>query len=255
MKITHDIKTALWCGPAAISAVTGRPTSEIMALARYVTGKQTVKGLKVGALKAILNRLGYRTDEIFSAGLEFCAGNPNWKPTLAKWTRANAKAFAKLPCIVLVTNHYVTVKGRTLIDTFVRDGAPLKKAPWRRARVARVLRDERVEGPVFQVPPPLPKLEPTNGDYRRKTQALARKFGVDVSCENGTDVIWVYPPPSLTSEEDDCHAGDHAAYDWREALARVEDYVRDLGKPRPSQAPDVSTLGKAVALFRQPQQQ
>lgn len=231
MKITHDIKTALWCGPAAISAVTGEPTSKIMELARYVTGKPTVKGLSVGALKGVLSRLGYRVDDVYSFGSVFCqTGGTATAPTLAKWTRENAATFSKLPCVVLVSNHYVTVKGRTLIDNHVPTGAPLKKAPWRRARVARVLRVEKVEGPVFQVPPPPPKVEPTSGEYRRKTQALARKFGVDVSCENGLDVIWVYPPPSLQSEDDDRHAGDHAAYDWKEALGRVQDYVTDLGK-------------------------
>jgi hypothetical protein len=229
MKITHDIKTALWCGPAAISAVTGRPTSEIMALARHFTGKKTVKGLSVRALRQVLNALGYRTDEIFSAGLEFCAGNPNWKPTLAKWTKENAKAFSKLPCVVLVSNHYVTVKGRQLVDTFTPgfEPVPLKKAPWRRARVAKVLRVEKTEGPVFVPPPPFKPVVETAG--RGAVLRLARQYNIEVDDQQKEfDQIWIYPPPALTDGALDRFDGDHCVFDWADAMQRVKGYISDL---------------------------
>src|SRR5688572_20955201 len=230
MRIRNDIKTVLWCGPAAVAAVTDRPVSEVMALARHFTGKRSPKGMHPGTLKAVLNALGYTTTEVFSAGLEFCAGNPQWNPTLAKWTRENAAVFRAAPCIALVSNHYVTVQGRSLIDNHTKEMTPLKRAPWRRARVARVFQVNRVAGPVFVPPPPYVAPKPKT-EGRAAVLRLARKHGVEVDDrQNDMDQIWVYPPPSLTDEALDPHAGDHCAFDWLDAMQRVQDYVKALAK-------------------------
>lgn len=228
MKINHDLKTALWCGPAAISAVTGAPTSQIVALAKKFTGRQVIKGMNVYTLRQVLNALGYRTEEAYSAlrAWTFERGSDLRDPTLAKWTRENREKFSRLPCIVMTTSHYVTVKGRSFIDNHTKKPVPLSKAPWRRARVAQAWQVQKVEGPVLEIAPPVKSTMVTTG----KTAALrlAKLHSIEVTPED--DLIWVYPPPALTDESVDQYAGDHAAYDWADALQRVQGYVEDLKK-------------------------
>ena len=141
MKITHDIRTTLWCGPAAISASTGEPTSKIMALAKHFTRDKVVKGISNRTLISTLDALGYRVEVVYESIHSFFSGGPP-RPTLAAWTKANAGIFSEHPVIIMVTGHYVTVKGRLFVDTMTPGYAPvrLKKAPGRRSRVCRAWR-------------------------------------------------------------------------------------------------------------------
>lgn len=227
-KINHDLKTVLWCGPGALCTLTGLPSSRIMAVLKYVTGKPVVKGVSVGHLAKAAAFLGYQfvPQSVYSLATE------NGLPTLAKWTSENSQLLSKGAVVFVVSNHFVTVSGRKFCDNWTRVPVALKKAPRRRARVHSAWHVVPIVGFKPQpLPTPPPDLKSARPNYSAKAYALARKHEIEVTAgEPSPDCIWVGPPPSLTDEDTDRYAGDHYVYDWAEALERVRGYVEDLGK-------------------------
>lgn len=231
--INHDLKTTLWCGPAALAAISGLPTSHVMAVLRSVTGQQVVKGVTNWALKKAGEQLGFR---FISQPIEGPEPSTPFRclPTLARWTAENPQLLAAGAVIVNVTGHYVTVKGRSFIDNGTRKPVSLKKAPHRRARVQAAWHVVPMPGfKVLTPTAPPPKVEPARpapNPAKREAYRLAMTVeGLEIDREaRGSDVIWVYPPPALSADEKDRYAGDHGCYDWDEVLKRVKNYIADL---------------------------
>lgn len=224
-KIKHDLKTTLWCGPAALATLTGLPTSRIMSVLRAVTGRRTVKGIYNSDLLKAGAALGL---EFFDLKVPF------GDMTLARWTAENKNHLKGIPHIINVTGHYVTVCGGSFVDNWTKRPVRLKKAPHRRCRVQRVWAVRKSLGTPLSLPPePLPEVRgPSGPQYGRKARDLARKHGIVLEVgDPSPDCIWVGPPPGL---ENDRHDGDHYCYDWDEALDRVKGYVEDLLKLTPA---------------------
>lgn len=226
--IVHDIKTTLWCGPAALATISGQPVSACMAAIRKLRwDTKPIKGITNQTLIKAAALLGYRLTPLEMS--------PTRQVTLAAWTRVNAFTFADKPVIVNITGHYVVVKGRSFNDNHTKTPVSLKKAPHRRARVQRAFTVE----PMTPTAPPVmtvyvkpePLSPPPSGD-KSKALRLAKEHNIPVSTEKGSDVIWVYAPAALDSEQRDRHDGDHATYDWEEALRRVTGYIADLKTTR-----------------------
>ena len=142
--IKHDLKTVLWCGPAALATISGQPTSVVReAIRQHVrerNGKPAViKGLNWTPLIAAARTLGYE--------LKF-RSIPGKRPTLAQWLRQNREHYRDTPYIVNVTGHYVTVCGRSFIDNKTGKTVPLSQAPGRRCRVVAYFRVEKSAAPV-----------------------------------------------------------------------------------------------------------
>lgn len=151
--IKHDLKSTLWCGPAALSIVTGAATSEIHRLISWRSGKPRVKGISNHQLCMAARDLGYQLVPIYDAKEDpkcfelapsTCAPGTMIKwpkknsfPTLARFLRENKAAIRSAPVIVNVTRHYIVVHGRSFVDNQNRTPLPLKKAPGRRRRVWR----------------------------------------------------------------------------------------------------------------------
>src|SRR5271170_4688566 len=165
--VKNDIQTMLWCGPAAISAVTGEPVSKIVATMKQLSGKRCIKGVSTGLLQRTLTMLGWEavtlwrfdaervngTTERISASITVTGGFTTkfvpWKkrPTLARYCRQHREDFQEHACIVETTGHYVAVYGRRFCDNFTKEPVFLRKSPHRRARVQRVLQIKKVGGP------------------------------------------------------------------------------------------------------------
>jgi hypothetical protein len=150
--IKHDLPGTLWCGPAALSAVTGEPTSRIHDIIKKIRGdNKPVKGVRNSELVKTAFVLGYALEPMFDyleewGKLPYCGRPPlsRFKPTLARFVRLNRKELARFPMIVNVTGHYVVVSGRTFLDNNVGAAVPLKKAPRRRCRVKKAFRVVRI---------------------------------------------------------------------------------------------------------------
>lgn len=225
--IKHDLKTVLWCGPAVLASLTGFPTSHVMSVLRHVTGRQVVQGVRRKELEAAASFLGIRLVPVPALRL-------NYGKTMAFWTRKNRDLLSKSPVVLLVTGHYVAVQGRTFIDNSTKAPVRLKSAPRRRCRVKWAWTVEAQPGPSLLPPvePARPKVNPAKlAAY--KLACSVPGLEIDREHRPGSDVedvIWVFPPPALSAEENDRFAGEHSCYEWDEVLRRVVAYASDLKK-------------------------
>lgn len=243
-QINHDLKTKLWCGPAAIAAVTGYPTSIIMQALKEDTGKVAVKGVYNSQLWRVMMRFGYGVAKNISGQ----------NRTLAQFARDHAEDFAKAPMVVNVTGHYLVLFGRRSVDNWTKDPVFISDSPHRLKKVkAAWVFDKRGEAKLPVVAPPAPKRD-TMRAVRTKAKALALKHGIDIISDYGTG--FRVECPAL--EHDDPHEGDHFASDWKEVLSQVEDYVDCLTNgyleavtmppsPPPPECPESTA---AAVLFR-----
>ena len=144
--INHTNKSSLWCGPAAIAAVTGYDTATIHRVARSVCNRRRLAGMYLSELAATLQALGAKNT------LHRLSGK---LPTLAQWLKAHTQTLRNKTVVLVVGNHYVTVSGRYFIDNHTVDAVPLRDAPRRRARVRAVVLVESVGKPICDVSAPV----------------------------------------------------------------------------------------------------
>ena len=123
----HKIEEVrVYCGPAALMAVTGKRLPEVRAVVNELRGRkptQGIIGMKTVEMDRSLEALGlsFRTEEI----------GPN-PPTL--------KAFVEnipqdVPHIINITGHYVTYYDGTIIDNHYRFGTTIDECRWAKKRV------------------------------------------------------------------------------------------------------------------------
>jgi hypothetical protein len=118
-----------WCGPAAISIITGCGYDCAVDLMKSVSGRPMIKGVYNGWMLQALRRLGYDcgTPEEFT----------DWRPTLAWWLRTRDPEDMQTTYLVNVTHHYVVVRGRKIADNKTTVPVFLRQYPRRRARVIK----------------------------------------------------------------------------------------------------------------------
>ncbi len=171
--VKNDIDTILWCGPAAISAVTGEKVSTIVDLMKQLSGRRCIKGVGTGLMQRTLAKLGWEATTIHKFDAEkvntpaeqigygmfvsagFTTNYIPWKkrPTLARYCRQHRADFQEHACIVETTGHYVAVFGRRFCDNHTKEPVFLKQSPHRRARVSKVLQIKKIGGPNWKPAP------------------------------------------------------------------------------------------------------
>lgn len=105
--IQHDVDRKLWCGPAAIAAVTGLPTSEVYEACDRVLGRQT-KRMSAHQVARALRALGHEARGVF-------LDRP--KPTFAKFRKIRSPEYRRRPLILLLTGHFVVLAGNRFVDS------------------------------------------------------------------------------------------------------------------------------------------
>lgn len=139
----HTGSGTSWCGPAAISVITGRSTEEISQLIRAtrVTGtiarlakRSTVKGIHGWELDKCLDVLGVKYERLYIKEKD--------RPTLASFLDGPDGSLShRAPediYILNVTGHFLTVRGDIIIDNNHPTGIAVAKFPNRRVRVKAV---------------------------------------------------------------------------------------------------------------------
>lgn len=121
-------RNTCWCGPAAISIITGCGYDDAIARLKLDLGKPVVKGVPQSSMRRVLNAMGYsvapRTVEN--------------EPTLAGWLSTRQESDLDKTFLVTVTGHYIVVKGRKACDNKTKAPVWLKDMHSRRARVQEV---------------------------------------------------------------------------------------------------------------------
>jgi len=128
-KIKPDGRRTM-CGPGAISAITGKPVSDIKEAAYDVKGCRYICGMTNFEVEQTLLQFGYHAN---------CLLRLNGKVTFAKWLRDRKNDYMMNSLfLVQLTKHYVVVKGRKMVDNHTMEPVFIRKAPHRRRRVQTV---------------------------------------------------------------------------------------------------------------------
>jgi hypothetical protein len=131
-----------------VAAAIGADVDEVIrTIQRQRNSYRPVVGTDAGELRHALQHFGH--------DLQFVADFSSDLPTLARWERARTNWEFEHALLVIVTGHWVAVRGRWFCDTW-SDGKPVRlpDAPRRRKRVrvvygvvlinqSRIQRDER----------------------------------------------------------------------------------------------------------------
>lgn len=123
-----SIKRNTWCGPAAISIITGLGYDEAIDLLKRVTGKRAIRGVSRNEMFRALQAIGWDCKDRWEYTKEH-------RPTLAWWLRQRGDEEMDTTFLVNVTGHYVVVRGRKIADNLVMAPVWLREYPHRRKRV------------------------------------------------------------------------------------------------------------------------
>ena len=211
--------TNRYCGPSAISAITGCTTGEAARLLRDVSGLASIKGASPVHVKSALARFGICVERV--------RVNVKDAPTMAAWLRATHGQRGGKVFLIVAWNHWQVISGNRYVCGISRvvvdlDSRYVKK----RARVTEVYELTAPRGLTIPTEARKPKAKPDSaaGD-RAKAKKLAAKIGVSI--ERHTDLdsrpLYVYLP-AIGDDENEPHYGDHYVHCWEEVLERVKDY-------------------------------
>jgi len=213
-----------YCGPSAISALTGMGTGEAARLLRAVSRKASIKGTSNIYMLRALQRCGIRSTDLWSP-------LKDERPTLAQWLRASAGRRGGKVLLVIAGNHYQVISGNRFVCGLTGDivGFDHPKVK-RRARVEYVFTLDAKDGVTIPAEARKPKIGPdTAARSRTAAKRLAAAWGVEIEQHRDLESRpWFVSHPALDDEDQDPQYGDHYAHGWPEVLARVEDYVAAL---------------------------
>jgi hypothetical protein len=166
-----------YCGPSAISAITGMNTGEAARLLRHVSGKTSIKGCYTHHMLL---------------GLRMCGVSTKYRtvknrPTLAAWLR-DSKDMRTSGRVFLVVagNHFQIISGRRYVCGITEEIVSIKDPKVkRRARVTEVI-ELFAEGRIT-VPDVArkPAKDRTRSALRRKCRKLAAEHGFTIDVERG----------------------------------------------------------------------
>jgi hypothetical protein len=126
---SRNARQRLYCGPVAVAALIGADVDDVIGvIQRHRNNRRQVRGTNPGDLQHAFHHFGH--DMQFVANL-----NAN-SPTLATWERNRSDWDFDQAWLLIVTGHWIAVRGRWFVDTFTR-GVPVRiaDAPRRRKRV------------------------------------------------------------------------------------------------------------------------
>lgn len=220
-----------YCGPAAISAITGASTDDAAYAIRCRSGQRFVKGSEDRHVLEALLESGVFAERAYSA--------PTGKGlTFAQWRRhSKGDRKAGVVFLVIAGNHYQVVSGRRATCGRLREIVSIAdKRLKQRARVCAVW---KLIAPSKITPPVQPKRsKDRHASARAKARRLAKKHGclIDVEymgADYGTD-YWVYGPDHVEADKDYPFEGDHICYHWDDVVERIEDIAKfeaSMAKP------------------------
>lgn len=126
-----------YCGPFAIGAITGEGFTRVRSVSNDVAGRplnQGICGMSEWNMCKALQELGYWTQLHYKSAY----GDDYRKQiTFKEWLRRDRDDSFYL---VVLTDHYVVVKGDQFIDNHSKHIVGVNYAPWQRKRVLEVYR-------------------------------------------------------------------------------------------------------------------
>lgn len=144
MEVKRNTESASgFCGPAALSAITGNTVEECCAMIRKLCYKRSVKGMTDCHMIRVLTAFGYTATQLFYAGYE----RRKQRPTMAAWLKAfRGKRDFDDKLLMAAGHHYVVIQGLKLWDNANPKGVYLSRYSHRRKRVHGVWLVRKVQG-------------------------------------------------------------------------------------------------------------
>lgn len=141
--VKHGPKGNRFCGPSALSAITGKLTDDTAALLRRQTGRRQITGTHPDQIVRALRTYGYEAKQVFGYTYNQMS-KPDWKPlTLAGWLKATPRPEGKV-FLVDAGNHWQVISGRRYVCGQTKEIVSIRdKRVKRRARVKAAWEIER----------------------------------------------------------------------------------------------------------------
>lgn len=219
-----------FCGPNALSAITGFDTLHTAALLRKVSRKRSITGVAVAHMLLALRHLGIRAEMIAA----YAQVPAKQRPTLQAWAADSVYKRRDDVILCVAGHHYSLVQGDRYVCGISKAVVPLSEAPYRRHRLASAYRLELVAESITDIsdlgtPRRKTAAEKRAASLRSRTRMLARAFDVEIEVDDGRIIVW---GPEFAEDGHDPFEGDHTAEGWVDAYQRVETYAA-LKRERP----------------------
>lgn len=229
--VTRTARGNRYCGPSAISAVTGLTTDEAAALIRFKHNKRKVTGTHPKHVTGVL----------YDCGIHAMVVKVEGRPTLAGWLNLNAYRLTPGRVYLIVAgNHWQLVECDSYVCGIVRKVVPVDhEMVKRRARVTQVweLKGE------YTRPALLDKIEAATAQRKAELAKVAPAKRALLKAKADGIVEWdywddknyppsiLYPGEALRGLDDDAdpYEGDHTTMGLEDAVEMIEAY-RQLAK-------------------------
>ena len=219
-----------WCGPGAISILTGCSTDDASRLIRTVSGKQSTTGTSVRDLITVLEAFGFglwREDN-------HCSRDTNERPTLAQWF-ATKQVEPWQTFLVDAGHHFQLIQGDLFIDNIVKDLVAFEDmSSGKRRRVRQtwmiyeptggIKMPSRIRGRDVVLGSHLKQQAAKTASVSRKARALAKELDVTIDLTDWRDMEHIYLSVSddFEREHGDPWEDDHIRFSWEEVLGELE---------------------------------
>lgn len=137
MKVIKNPGDNSYCGPAAISLLTGHHVSLCCHYMRQVTGKRAIRAASNGSMVATLIKMGKRVREVPIHDNRVCQ-TLRRKPTLVGLVRLLRDREPHQRFLIRTTTHFLVLRGRMVYDNLNPEGVFFGKYNRRRLRVSHV---------------------------------------------------------------------------------------------------------------------
>ena len=126
MKVLRRVGSSSFCGPAALSLITGRSVDDCVTVLKHIRqSARAIKEIYNTEMREALAHLGYQMHVLPVRG----------RPTLAQLLRSLRERGPEHIFLINTTGHYVVLRGRKIYDNKNPEGVFVRQYNHRRARV------------------------------------------------------------------------------------------------------------------------
>ena len=130
--VINDTPRRVYCGPAAIAAVSGRCLSTVKEAIYATRGRYAIRGMTTTQLINALGHLGYPPGQILDRSHKPAKD----RLTLARYVSRREQDGREL---IVLTSHCCAIESEWYVDNATLSPASLRRAPNRRGRVKTVI--------------------------------------------------------------------------------------------------------------------
>ena len=222
-----------YCGPCAISIITGMTTGEAARLLRHVSGRKSIKGtytsevtdaLEMCNIKAIYQDFGLR--------LSYSKG-----PTLARFLKHTVKERnAKRVFLISAGRHWQVIQGRRIVCGILKEPTSVRdKSVRRRKRVNKCYELSVLPDRNIVIPAEARKPKRTQASDYAQAKRLAKKMEIEIELDQigpsrKYDVQkWICDYKDVDENNEPLDFADmgvidgHCSYDWCEVLWKLDE--------------------------------